>query len=211
MRRKAGASALLTVFVLVGCGATEPQEGLTEAARAAGTMDETRTELLEEARERSTTDFERETLDRAIANGGLTRQDYEEAFDRYQECAEAAGLQETYRKMPSGLYRLVEAGAGDSEDSTAAAMDANAECADGTIMRIESMYALQVGNPHLLADPRAAVIQCLYEQGHAQADYSTADFDRDMEDGMRSAPFDLADEAVDDCFYSSGFAISAHK
>ncbi|GHC73227.1 hypothetical protein GCM10007079_06980 [Nocardiopsis terrae] len=209
MHRKAGASALLTVLVLAGCGAQESPEGMSEAAQAAGTMDESLTELLEAAKERSTTDFERETLDRAVENGGLTQQDYEEAFNRYQECAEAAGLQETYRKMPSGLYRLVETGSGDSEDSMATAMDANAECADGTIMRIESMYALQIGNPHMLADSRAAVIQCLYEQGHIEADYSMADFDRDMEDGMRSAPFDLADEAVDDCFYSSGFAISA--
>src|SRR5699024_6821386 len=69
----------------------------------------------------------------------------------------------------------------------------------GTLMRVESMYGVQVGNPYLLDDNRAAVIQCLYEEGHVEADYTVEECDRHLEDRMDSAPYDLGEVAHDTC------------
>jgi len=198
LHRKFGIGPLLVVCVSAGC-ATQQNEGMSEAAETAGTLDGTLVDQFEVARERATSDFEREILDRAMENGELTQKDYEEAFNRYQECTEAAGLDETFRKMPSGLYRLVDMGGADSEGDMAAGMETSTECADGTLMRVESMYGVQVGNPYLLDDNRAAVIQCLYEEGHVEADYTVEECDRHLEDRMDSAPFDLGEVAHDTC------------
>src|SRR5699024_10552530 len=100
LHRKFGIGPLLVVCVSAGC-ATQQNEGMSEAAETAGTLDGTLVDQFEVARERATSDFEHEILDRAIENGELTQKDYEEAFNRYQECTEAAGLDETFRKMPA--------------------------------------------------------------------------------------------------------------
>jgi hypothetical protein len=170
----------------------------------------------EALRERAATDFEQEVLDRAIDEGGITQEDYEEAFNRYTECAEAAGLRETYTKLPNGLYQLteweVDADPQDQEAyeaATNAHMETGADCAEGTILLIESAYSLQLGNPEGIEDPRQAAIRCLEDEGIVEPDsYTPEEFDEDMENVFSDAPFDPSDEAANLCLYMAGYAIA---
>ncbi|MEU0488111.1 hypothetical protein ABZ249_02705 [Nocardiopsis sp. NPDC006139] len=200
--------ALLLTLALSACadGAGEAESPLSPALL---------TEF-EALRERAGTDFEQEVLDRAIEEGGVTQEDYEEAFNRYTECAEAAGLRETYTKLPNGLYQLtdweVDADPRDQEAyeaATNAHMETSADCAEGTILLIESAYSLQLGNPEGIEDPRLAAIQCLEDEGIVEPDsYTPEEFDEDLENVFADAPFDPSDEAANLCLYMAGFAIS---
>ncbi|WP_017571343.1 hypothetical protein [Nocardiopsis halotolerans] len=201
--------ALLLTLTLGACSGSsggEPDGSLSPALLSE----------FEALRERARSDFEREVLDRAIEGGGITQEDYEEAFNRYTECAEAAGLRETYAKLPNGLYQLteweVDADPTDQEAyerATNAHMETSADCAEGTILLIESAYTLQLGNPEGIEDPRQAAISCLEDEGIIEPDsYTPDEFDADLEEVFADAPFDPSDEAASLCLYMAGFAIA---
>ena len=200
--------ALLLTLALSACSDRDAE---AESALGPGLLRE-----FESLRERAATDFEQEVLDRAIEDGGITQEDYEEAFNRYTECADAAGLRETYTKLPNGLYQLteweVDADPRDQEayeEATNAHMETSADCAEGTILLIESAYSLQLGNPEGIEDPRQAAIQCLEDEGLVEPDsYTPDEFDEDLEDAFSDAPFDPSDEATNLCLYMAGFAVS---
>ncbi|MBB6170037.1 hypothetical protein HNR23_000097 [Nocardiopsis mwathae] len=162
-------------------------------------------------RAEATSDFEREVFDRAVENGEIAPEDYEEAFNRYMKCAEGAGLDETYTKLPSGIYKLVKWDAGGSDDQQANEehFEKSAECADGTIVRIEAMYLQQVGGTDAHDDPREAAVHCLIEAGVAPADYSVDEFDEDLENGFEGSDFDVTDPATQDCMHTAGYSLGS--
>ena len=86
--------------------------------------------------------------------------------------------------------------------------DLTADCADGTTMRIEAMFAQQQSNPDLNADPRAVVVQCLVKAGYVDASYTVDDLDRDLQSGFGNASYDVNSPDINACFYSAGYAIT---
>ncbi|HET9517046.1 MAG TPA: hypothetical protein VFO77_04905 [Actinoplanes sp.] len=131
-------------------------------------------EQFKQAQSRAKSDFEREALGRAISTGKIDPADYEEAFNRYRRCAQDAGQNETYTKLPNGIYRVTPPGdmAPDAVDAYAETMK---ECASNAgLVSLEALYRTQVDNPDLLANPKLIVVRCLVKAGLVPADYTEA-------------------------------------
>ncbi|CAM4041861.1 hypothetical protein NOGI109294_23350 [Nocardiopsis gilva] len=205
--RTLAAAAALCVAVLSGCNAFG---GDDPAGNAAGNSEPSLVEQYKQMRDEATSDFEREVFERAIKKGEIAPEDYEEAFNKYMECAEGAGLDETYTKLPNGIYKLVkwDAGGADDEKANQEHFEKSAECADGTIARIEAMYQQQVGNPEQFDDPRKVAVQCLIEAGIAPADYTEEQFDKDFESAFEDADFDVTDPKAEECLHTAGYSLS---
>lgn len=88
-----------------------------------------------EALSRATSDFEREVL----ADGNVTRAEYEEAVHRFTGCMEDSGNHVTL--IDQGGYYVYEYRQG------AGAEEAFERCAEGTTRLIESLYHSLVANP----------------------------------------------------------------
>ncbi|MFC3999051.1 hypothetical protein ACFOVU_24245 [Nocardiopsis sediminis] len=170
-------------------------------------MDLSLVEQFEQARENAASDFEREVLDRAIENGEIAAEDYEDAFNRYRQCAEDAGLDETYERRSDGIYTitppLLEADADIDEY-----LEVSGDCAEGTTMQIEALYQTQVNNPGLIEDTRVLTVDCLVAEGLAPEGYTPDELDEDVSDGFADAPFDPAEPAAQECLQQGGYSIS---
>jgi hypothetical protein len=167
-------------------------------------------EQFKEARTRATSDFERQTLDKAIKTGKLTPGDYEEASGRYRQCVVDAGITETYTKLSNGIYRA-NPSAGQSDPK--GYFDTTGECALQTgLARIEALYRTQVDNPDLLADPRLVILRCLLKAGLVPADYTTGKLTeflgtKDMSAAI-PANFDPMTPEAQKCLTAGGVAIN---
>jgi hypothetical protein len=151
-------------------------------------------------------DFEHDVLERAVETGAITAADYEEAFARYEQCVADVGYTDTWVKNTNGLYVITPPPL--DEDTVDRYGELTTECADGTTMRIEALYAMQQSNPELLADPREVAITCLHGLGSVPATFSVEDFDALMNSGFADAPFDLTDPEVTGCLHGAGYAIT---
>ncbi|MFC4561071.1 hypothetical protein ACFO4E_04290 [Nocardiopsis mangrovi] len=164
-------------------------------------------EQFEQAREDATSDFERDVFDRAIENGEIAAEDYEDAFNRYRQCAQDAGLEETYERRPDGIYSItppVLNGESDIDEY----MEVSGDCADGTTMRIEALYQTQINNPGLIEDTRLLTVDCLVAEGLVPDDYDADRLDADVSDGFAEAPFDPADPEARECLRQGGYGIA---
>ncbi|MFC7328881.1 hypothetical protein [Marinactinospora rubrisoli] len=199
------AALVAAVALLAGCSGQEGERTEGEEAQGA-TMDLTLVEQFEQARETATSDFEREVLDRAIENGEISAEDYEEAFSRYQRCAQDAGLAESYERQADGIYRISPS---PFEDDAASQryQDLSLECADGTTMRIEALYRTQISNPGLLEDTREVTLQCLVEAGLVPADYTVEELHESFRAGFEDAPFDPMDPTAQECLVRGGYNV----
>ncbi|RCV55492.1 hypothetical protein [Marinitenerispora sediminis] len=207
-RTKSRIAALAaTAALLSGCSGVGQEGQRTEGEEGPGsTMDLTLVEQFEQARASATSDFEREVFDRAIENGEISADDYEEAFSRYRQCAQDAGLEESYERQPDGIYQIQPS---PFEDDTASQryQDLSIECADGTTMRIEALYRTQISNPDLLEDGREVTLQCLVEAGLVPADYTVEQLHEDFQNGFEDAPFDPMDATAQDCLVRGGYNV----
>jgi hypothetical protein len=167
-------------------------------------METSLVEQFEQARENATTDFERDVLDRAIAAGEISAADYEEAFSRYRECVEDAGVEETYEMRPDGLYAITPPKL-DGQAEADEYMEVTGQCADGTTMRIEALYNTQVNNPGLVEDTRLLAVDCLIEEGLAPADYTVETLHADAEAAFEDAPFDPMAPEAQECLVKGGY------
>ncbi|MCY9785797.1 hypothetical protein KIK06_18065 [Nocardiopsis sp. EMB25] len=166
--------------------------------------------LFEQFRDSAENDFEREVFERAIENGGLTADDYEEAHSRYVECMEGLGFEETHTKQPNGLYTSEPVTWPEGEEEFNEYMDRSEECAIGTVAAIEAAYNMQLNNPEG-REPSELIVDCLIDLGAVSADYTAEQFDEDFEasseSGFEDAPFDVGDPDVADCLAQGGIAI----
>jgi hypothetical protein len=196
-------STALVATAVTGCG--------TEASpRASGEKMPPLVDQFKSARERATSDWEREVWDRSIKSGKVDPADYEEAFSRYRRCAEDTGYRETYTKQSNGLYKIMPPAelAGDQKtfDIYAAATE---KCADSSgLMRIEALYGEQINNPDLLANPKLLVVQCLKKAGLVPADYTPEKLDAFIKNRFAGPDFDPMNEEAQKCFAAGGMAVN---
>ncbi|MFY1686855.1 hypothetical protein [Plantactinospora sp. WMMB782] len=196
--------AAATAFALLGCATESTRNDLPQRD-----PDERMKPLVEQfrdARARARSDFEREALDRAIRTGKIDPVDYEEAFTRYRRCAQGAGLDERYTKLPNGIYRITpEAG---NED-----VEANGElmvkCAqDAGLVSLEALYRTQVDNPELLADPKLVVVRCLVKAGLVPPDYTVQKLSAFLEGAVEDmTDFDPTHPEAQKCLTAGGIAL----
>lgn len=167
-------------------------------------------EQFKDARGRAQSDFEREVLDRAIKTGKIEPADYEQAFSRYRQCAQDAGLKEKYTKQPNGIYKVdPPADLGANEKDVNGYMDVMADCAGKAgLIRIEALYRTQVDNPDLIADRRVLVVQCLVKAGLVAADYTPDKLTTFLRSDMKKNPdFDPMHAEAQKCLTAGGMAV----
>ncbi|MER7960294.1 hypothetical protein [Streptomyces sp. NPDC096030] len=161
--------------------------------------------------EQSSTEFERRVFRDALAMGGISQKDYEEAFTLYRRCVRSAGLIEHYQQLPSGIYRIVGSNARTQKQMESAAKKIES-CADGTTMRIEATYRMQLFNPNGEKDLLKLAAECLRDKGEVGPQYDGKRLREDLREfqtqqvGGKPAAH-LRSPAAIDCLYNVGFAI----
>ena len=135
-------------------------------------------------------DFERDVLQRAVENGRITQDDYEQAHARYLQCMAVEGYDDAeYRKQPDGLYKLVRA-SGDSGDAW---WEASLKCSEGTDGLIEAEYREQQDNPQRYKDSGIVAVQCLRDAGKVDDSYTAARFNEALSRYTNDSQGDISD------------------
>jgi len=190
-------------------GAACGTESKTEALPQTGSGERMKplVEQFKDARARAKSDFEREALDRAIKTGKIDPADYEQAFSRYRQCAEDAGLKETYTKLPNGIYRVTPPSGLKDVDAYGKSMT---ECASKAgLISLEALFRTQVDNPDLLADPQLVVVRCLVKNGLVPADYSVDKLSAFLKSDLsKKSDFDPMTVEAQKCLTAGGIAIA---
>jgi hypothetical protein len=116
--------------------------------------------------------FERQVL----ADGTITKAEYQEAVHRYVACAQDHGLVFDAAIQTSGLYQYSLSGqTAASATSRQPVLDG---CARGTTALIEPLYGDLVQNPNK-KDLMLVFAECFVRKGVAPHGYSSGDFKRD--------------------------------
>jgi hypothetical protein len=203
--RVALVTLLAGVPVLAGC---DDPGGDASPAPTQEVLASSLTDLFEQQLQNpNLSEFERDVFQRAVESGEIPQADYDEAFQRYEQCVSDLGYQESWRQLPTGVYQITPPVFDDDADLERYAEEAT-DCADGTTMRIEMVFVQQQGNPDLLADPRAVAVRCLVEGGFVDASYTADDFEEDLAAGLEDVPFDVADPAANLCLANAGYAVA---
>jgi hypothetical protein len=203
---------VLLAAVLLGVSACAT-ESTTNASPQQGTGARMKplVEQFKDARARAKSDFERAALDRAIKTGKIDQADYEEAFSRYRQCAQDAGLKETYTKLPNGIYRVTPpSDIGTSAKDVDAYANTMRNCAaNAGLMSLEALYRTQVDNPDLLADPKLVVVRCLIKVGLVPADYTPEKLTAFLKSDLsKKTDFDPMNAEAQKCLAAGGIAVS---
>ncbi|MEU7904885.1 hypothetical protein [Actinoplanes sp. NPDC049118] len=216
--------ALIVLFGVTACGADAPENGAGTGARQepegqaqttigqkgappqGGERLKPLLDQFKEARARASSDFERDTLDRAISTGKITAADYEEAFGRYRQCAQDSGITEKYTKEASGFYRIDPPA--DIADIDKYMNDTGICAKNAGLMSIEALYRTQVDNPELLADAREIVVRCLRKAGLVGADYTPEKLMAFVQGGLKSGDFDARSPEAQKCFTAGGMTVN---
>lgn len=162
-------------------------------------------ELLKADRAEATSDFERGVLDRAISTRTIAAADYEEAVSRYLDCAKAASITIDVIKQPNGIYKWVPKNVSDLDKYG----EVTNKCADGTTMRIEGLYKLQVANPNMLSSDEAAA-ECFQKNNVAPKGYDAAQFNKDFADKFAHSDVDVRSDLAQMCLNSLGFSVGTN-
>ncbi len=123
----------------------------------------------------------------ALADGKITRAEYDAAVQRYVACVADKGVTITPQNQ-NGLYQY-EAVAG-------AATDAAVKACTPVIQTIESLYSDILRNPEH-RNYNDVMVECLQRAGLVGRDYTGEQYKSDMAAGTQ--PFDMNDPAVGKC------------
>lgn len=138
--------------------------GGTACTNGAGAPEAIDDPELEWARELATTDFQWEVL----ADGVVSRAEYEEAFSLFVSCMEEAGFPLSLTES-GGYYASTEYVRGPGADG---AFD---RCQAGTVMGISGLYETRLINPEG-RDVHELVVECLVREGALSEPISTQEF-----------------------------------
>lgn len=214
--RRCGAAgavmALMAGCLLTGCSSSEndepqPSGGEKIAASLGALFDQylARDDL---------SDFEREVLERATANGKIAAEDYENAHAQEAACMKDAGYDIDYEKLANGLYKstphlpqLTDNAANNKQVDEYFTMSET--CSDGVSIVIESLFTLQQGNSDLLVDQDETAVQCLRKAGLVPGDYTAETFAAELPNSFADSPFDPNGDAAQACFAGAGIAFAS--
>jgi hypothetical protein len=162
-------------------------------------------EQLKAARAEATSDFERKVLDSAIKTGSISAADYEQAVSVYLKCTSAAGVTIDAIKQPNGIYKWVPQGVTDLNKYG----EVTNKCADGTTMRIEGLYKLQVANPNMLSSDEA-VVECFHKNNVGPKGYDAKQFDKDFANQFAGSAINVKSDLAQMCLNSLGYAVGTN-
>lgn len=175
-------AAVLVSAAVAGCSGSEPGAGAWEAEYAW-------------ALEMATSDFERSVL----ADGEITRAEYEEATQRFLDCVNDQGA--SVATLDQGGYFIYEiSGDLDLYD------EISDECRIGTNDLIETLYVDQITNPDNV-DFEELTVDCLVRAGLVEEGFTVAEFHEglggviaDSSGQQSSSPWQLPFEPEDPLF-----------
>ncbi len=202
----------LIVILLAGCAAAPAQPSASTGQKLAPSLVALFQQTLERQKDRLSP-FEKQVLERAIANGKIAAVDYEEAFSRRTACMKQAGYNDQVTKLPTGIYQITPKPpvGTDPKAWIEKWADADKKCATGNLIIIESLYRTQQGNDELLADPLEVAARCLVKEGVAPATFTA----RNLEDWLTKQnpplPFSASDPKAQLCFSNAGIAVGVPK
>lgn len=171
------------VVLLAGCGAaTQSNTAAGGAAESTLSFDEEKAQaeklspLVDDWKNllasRELSAFERDVLTRAVRNGRISQDDYEQAQAQYLQCMSQEGEDSlVFDKLPNGLYRLNQ-----NSPTGDGYADAMLKCSEGTTSIIEAAYRDQQDNPDRFKDHGILAAQCLRDNGIVDESYTAAQF-----------------------------------
>lgn len=169
--RVAVGGVLVLALAGVACAAEEP-------VAQAYTRD------FQQARELATSQFERDVL----ADDVITREEYEEAMQRYVRCMADSGLTVGLIDQ-QGYYGYEVPGNGEAYDRT------TDQCSQGTNALIEGLYVEVLTNPDKL-DYDEMIARCFVKAGLVDEPFSAQDFDALMKASGAGSYGDAPGESV---------------
>lgn len=113
---------------------------------------------------------------RALSDEHVSRSEYEEAYRLLVTCMEDKGFEVALILSPEGLYSIRMAPAGRDAEA------AYAECADGTVDRVATLYNDLVLNPDRRPFDQL-VVECLASRGLVDPEFTTSDLHAALEAG----------------------------
>lgn len=157
---------------------------LLAASAGAVTDDDPYRARYQDALRSATSDFERAVL----ADGEVTRAEYEEAVGRYVSCMADSGIEVGLHEQ-GGYYTY-------SFAKTQDVFTTSDRCAEGSTLLVAGLYIAQLTNPGA-EDYDELIVACLIRAGLVEASYSAAQLDTDARDG--TLPFDDTAPGFDAC------------
>lgn len=164
LRRRARWAGVGLVLIVVGAGC-----GSDDTDFSGPWSDE-----FEWAYAAATNDFERDVL----ADGVVSRLEYDEAASRLLDCLNAAAATAATIPTPYGGYNYEVRGGSTS---------AMAECTPGTTQLIEPLYVDVLRNPDNI-DLAGALVACLRREGLVGPEFTAADLAKASQDPTVSPP-----------------------
>lgn len=171
--------------VLVGCSSTSIDAPVGPWA-----------DEIAKAQRSASTDFERDVL----ADGSITRDEYQEASQRYVDCMRTAGYDtRAVDPIGAGLFQYqtsVPIGEPDLDD------DVSDRCHRGSLDLIEPLYGSLLTNPNR-EDFDVLVFGCLQRNGFASENLTVSEF-KQRYSGKEKPPWNLDDGRVLLCYANPG-------
>ena len=139
---------------------------------------------IQQAKAKTTSDFQRQVL----ADGKITRAEYEEAVDRYVSCMNSHGAEISKTLNSAGYYYYSQPGVASPSSWTT-------KCADDSTGFVESLYVQMLRNPNHI-DENELMAQCLVRSRLAPAGYTGKKY---AEDQKAAFPFSADDPRFNAC------------
>ncbi|RRD06001.1 hypothetical protein EII34_04775 [Arachnia propionica] len=165
------------------CGALSLTVGLSAGCSGVSSTSTPYADDFRQARELASSDFERAVLE----DDRITREEYEEAVQRFVECVRGKGVSITPVER-HGSYIYESSGSMEHYDAAAE------ECEIGTTRLIEPLFSEVLTNPEKLTWEEA-VARCYVTAGLVEAPFSGQDLVRLLEaaGGMQKIPVHMDD------------------
>ena len=174
-----------------------------EGSRLAGSLDEYIDALIADTE--WTTDYEREILERAKANGGVSVTDYEQTWSRYKQCMLDKGYKEIILiKYPNGLYH--EAPYQEGTTLQMAKHDQDMQTCMADVGAVAQVYQMQIGNPTLFSDKNEAIVDCFRRNNLVPLTYTAQQYAQERAEGEYT--IDRQDMEIRGCEVANGLFAS---
>ncbi|ALJ21514.1 hypothetical protein [Microbacterium sp. No. 7] len=207
MRRWPLSALLPALLAVTACGAGTP-------AAETGTYASSLEAMIEQELERNElSDWDRAVLEKALETGQISRADYLEGADMYEQCMAAASVAMKRTDHPNGLIEHQPATVSADDAERDAKISADHECMRAGWGRTQELYSFQTANPDLLRDSSEVVVRCLFDAGIIDEDFTRDDFQAYVRDDYtpEKLPFDIMDATVQSCLWGAGIVFRDYR
>lgn len=196
---------------------TQQNKAQSQGERAASSLKEYEQRLLNLDAQRSDdqtpmSSQQKEILQRAIDNGGtISIADYEAAWANYKQCMVDKGYTTpVVIKYQNGMMQEAGAYIDPASGKRDKFTEDDTDCKFTHVVAVDTVYGMQTGNPQLYSDPYPGTVDCLKQEGLADAKYTVKQFTDDIEKFRAydsSATVDLSNPIAAGCMAANHLVI----